>query len=72
MLVLNLHTDKRVTLTLTEALPAGTELEIFGASKTAAGMRIGFTAPRSVSIEREDACVKTPKSRPGTNRGRQT
>lgn len=61
MLVLSAPAEEKVTLTLTEPLPAGTQLIVIPGFRKQGGVSLAFQAPESVAIEREGA--KERKSR---------
>jgi hypothetical protein len=60
MLAIGVNYDDSVLLTLTEEMPAGTELSVTLTERDGR-KRLVFDAPRSVAITRESAETKQPK-----------
>jgi len=54
MLVLSRKTGEEVWLTLTEDLPAGTQLKVMVVDADRKATRLGFEAPKSVRIHRRE------------------
>lgn len=53
-LILNRYNGEEIDLTLTEDLPAGTRIKVTAIEIQRNRVRLGFLAPRSVTVDRSE------------------